>query len=139
VHARLVDLQQVSEATTQPFSSRPSTSGWMPCGSRAAYRAFSVMKTRQYAPVRRGSRSSAASWTDLPLYVPSSPLTSDVSLVESRLSLWGTGSVKSRSTSICSSSSVFVMLPLCASARLPFSSDRNVGCALFQVLEPVVE
>lgn len=26
----------VSEATTQPRSSRPSTSGRMPCGSRAA-------------------------------------------------------------------------------------------------------
>ena len=50
----------VSEATTQPRSSRPSTSGRMPCGSRAAYRVCSSMKTKQKAPRSRGSTSSAA-------------------------------------------------------------------------------
>ena len=40
----------VSLATTQPRSSRPRTSGRTPCGSRAAYRVCSSMKTRQKAP-----------------------------------------------------------------------------------------
>ena len=44
----------VSDATTQPRSSRPSTSGRMPCGSRAAYSVPSSMKTKQYAPSMRG-------------------------------------------------------------------------------------
>jgi len=30
-------------------------------------------------------------------------------------------------------------LPLCASARLPVAVERNVGCAFFQTLAPVVE
>ena len=97
------------------------------------------MKTRQYAPVRRGSRSSAASQSATPSYVPNSPLMSEVSLVESRDTLCGTGSAESRSCSSFSSSSVLVRLPLWASARLSSSSERNVGCALFHVLEPVVE
>ena len=39
-----------SLATTQPRSSRPSTSGRMPCGSRAAYSVFSFIQTKQKAP-----------------------------------------------------------------------------------------
>ena len=42
----------VSLATTQPRSSRPSTSGRTPCGSRAAYSVSSSMKTRLKAPLQ---------------------------------------------------------------------------------------
>ena len=44
----------VSEATTQPRSSRPSTSGRMPWASRAAYRVFSSIQTNEKAPRRLG-------------------------------------------------------------------------------------
>ena len=37
----------VSLATTQPRSSRPSTSGRMPCGSRAAYSVVSSIQTKE--------------------------------------------------------------------------------------------
>ena len=50
----------VSLATTQPRSSRPSTNGRTPCGSRAAYSVSSSMKTRLNAPRRCGSTSCAA-------------------------------------------------------------------------------
>ena len=50
----------VSDATTQPRSSRPSDSGRTPYGSRAAYRVFSSMNVRQNAPRTVGSSSSAA-------------------------------------------------------------------------------
>ena len=50
----------VSDATTQPRSSRPSDNGRTPCGSRAAYRVFSSMNVRQNAPRTVGSSSSAA-------------------------------------------------------------------------------
>ena len=50
----------VSEATTQPRSSRPSDSGRTPCGSRHAYSVFSSMNVRQNAPRTVGSSSSAA-------------------------------------------------------------------------------
>ena len=49
----------VSLATTQPRSSRPSTSGRKPCGSRAAYSVRSSMKTSEYAPRTSGSAASA--------------------------------------------------------------------------------
>ena len=50
----------VSLATTQPLSSRPSTSGRKPCGSRAAYSVCSSMKTSEYAPLASGSTVAAA-------------------------------------------------------------------------------
>src|SRR4249919_2878565 len=50
----------VSDATTQPRSSRPSDSGRTPYGSRAAYSVFSSMKVRQNAPRTFGSNSRAA-------------------------------------------------------------------------------
>ena len=53
----------VSLATTQPRASRPSTSGRKPCGSRAAYRVCSSMKTSEYAPRTSGSAASALSST----------------------------------------------------------------------------
>ena len=51
----------VSEATTQPRSSRPSTSGRTPASSRAAYRVPSSMKVKQKAPRSFGSSSIARS------------------------------------------------------------------------------
>ena len=48
-----------SEATTQPRSSRPRTSGRMPCGSRAAYSVSSFIQTNEKAPRSSGSTSSA--------------------------------------------------------------------------------
>ena len=53
----------VSLATAQPRSSRPSTSGRKPCGSRAAYRVCSSMKTSENAPRTRGSAARALSAT----------------------------------------------------------------------------
>ena len=50
----------VSLAITQPRSSRPSTSGRMPCGSRAAYSVFSSMKIRLNAPLTFGRIFAAA-------------------------------------------------------------------------------
>ena len=50
----------VSDATTQPRSSRPNAKGRTPWASRAAYSVFSSMKTKQKAPLSSGSTSSAA-------------------------------------------------------------------------------
>src|SRR5271165_4693250 len=50
----------VSDATTQPRSSRPRDNGRTPYGSRAAYNVFSSMNVRQNAPRTVGSSSSAA-------------------------------------------------------------------------------
>ncbi len=55
----------VSLATTQPVSSRPSTSGRKPCGSRAAYSVCSSMKTSEYAPLTSGRTAAAALSTAL--------------------------------------------------------------------------
>ncbi|GAE81383.1 hypothetical protein JCM18920_3142 [Cutibacterium acnes JCM 18920] len=45
-----MSIAAVSEATTQPLDRRPSTNGRMPCGSRAAHKVWSSMKTRLKAP-----------------------------------------------------------------------------------------
>ena len=55
----------VSEATTQPRSSRPSTSGRMPWGSRAAYNVFSSIHTNENAPRSSGSTSTARSSSEV--------------------------------------------------------------------------
>ena len=131
----------VSEATTQPVSRRPSTRGRTPWGSRAAKSVLSVMNTRLKAPTRRGSRRAAtssrgASSRDM------SALTRWVSLLESISLLCGTPpaapSPRLRA-SRSSSSSVFVRLPLWASASEPRGVEAKVGWAFRQTLEPVVE
>ena len=128
----------VSLATTQPRSSRPSTSGRTPCGSRAAYSVCSSMKTRQNAPRRRGSTSSAVAssvWSGSPA---SSAVTSAVSVVLPRASSprrW----LPYRSATRSTSSAVLVRLPLCPSATVPAAVGPSVGCAFSHVEPPVVE
>ena len=56
-----MSMAAVSEATTHPLERRPSTSGLIPCGSRAAHRVWSSMKTRLKAPLRWGSTWAATS------------------------------------------------------------------------------
>ena len=76
----------VSQATTQPRSRRPRTRGRMPCGSRAAYRVCSSMKTKQKAPRSRGSTSSAVASSERSGSSASSAVTSAVSVVLPRAS-----------------------------------------------------
>ncbi len=134
----------VSLATTQPRSSRPSTSGRTPCGSRAAYSVCSSAKTSENAPRSRGSSRSAASSTPVSAAVAaSSSVTRSESVVDwtacrSRrpvpLAAPRTASTSSRS------SAVFTRLPLWPSAiPLPAAVVRKVGWAFSQVVEPVVE
>ncbi len=131
----------VSLATTQPRSSRPSTSGRMPCGSRAAYRVSSSMKTRQNAPRSRGSTCIAACSVDSPGKVASSAVTREVSVVASLSSDPGSSDsvASSRSASQSRSSRVLVRLPLWPRAMPPVAVERKVGWAFCQTLPPVVE
>ena len=108
----------VSLATTQPRSSRPSTSGRTPWGSRAAYRVSSSMKTKLNAPLSSGSTSSAVASrvrSGLPV---SSAVTRAVSVVLPRLiSLPACDPCRSSTRS--RSSTEFVRLPLWARATVP--------------------
>ena len=76
----------VSLATTQPRSSRPSTRGRIPCGSRAAYSVCSSMKTKQKAPRSWGRTSSAVASRVRSGSSVSSAVTSAVSVVLPRRS-----------------------------------------------------
>ena len=145
----------VSLATTQPLSSRPSTSGRKPCGSRAAYSVCSSMKTSEYAPLTSGRTVAAAVSTTLAAGsagssagpVPS-PLSAARSLTNSAVStsvsdvatmLPRPGLSAARPPSSPASSRVLIRFPLCPSARLVFPVERKVGCAFAQTEAPVVE
>ena len=132
----------VSLATTQPRSSRPSTSGRMPCGSRAAYRVSSSMKTRLNAPrsLRQHLAAPPARWSR-PGKVASSAVTSEVSVVALVGSEPGISDsvASSRSASQSRSSRVLVRLPLWPRAMPPVAVERKVGWAFSQTLAPVVE
>ena len=80
--APIVASAASSLATTQPRSRRPSTSGRMPCGSRAAYSVFSFIHTKQNAPRSSGSTSSARCSSEVSGWWASSAVTRPVSLVE---------------------------------------------------------
>ena len=71
-----------SEATTQPRSSRPRTSGRMPSGSRAAYSVFSFIQTNEKAPLSSGSTSRARCSSEVSGWCASSAVTRPVSLVD---------------------------------------------------------
>ncbi len=132
----------VSLATTQPPWSWPSTSGRKPCGSRAAYRVCSSMKTSEYAPWASGRTAAAASAT--PIGSPAGPswswsrtnraVSTSVSDVAAIPPL-----PRPASSSRAASSRVLIRFPLCPRARLVAGVERNVGCALAQTEAPVVE
>ena len=147
----------VSLATTQPRSSRPSTSGRMPCGSRAAYSVVSSMKTSEKAPRSCGSTSSAACSSVRSGCAASSAVIMSVSVVlciaRCRSVSRGAGPPRGWSRVVVGqlarlgaplldqpgSSPVLVRLPLWASAIAPAAVERNVGWAFSQTLAPVVE
>ncbi len=132
----------VSDATTQPRSSRPSTSGRMPCGSRAAYSVCSSIQMNEKAPLIVGSSSAAFSSSDLSGWCARSAVTRLVSLVDTGaffIDRSSTSGLAARSATRAARSRVLVRLPLCARAIEPVSVGRNVGWALCQVLAPVVE
>ena len=130
----------VSLATTQPRSSRPSTSGRTPCGSRAAYSVSSSMKTRENAPRSLGSTSSAACSVECPGKVDISAVINDVSVVQPPNEPGiRESAASSRSVSHSRSSRVLVRFPLWPRAMWPVAVERKVGWALSQTLEPVVE
>ncbi len=132
----------VSEATTQPRSSRPRTSGRMPCGSRAAYSVCSSMKTREKAPSTSGRTLAAASSmvSGLPsesTWPASSAVTRSVSLVAAT---WvARPPSRGRSATISASWAVLTRLPLWPSAMEPWAVARKVGCAFSHTEAPVVE
>ena len=128
----------VSDASTQPFSSRPRHSGRNPLGSRTPITRSASMNTKRERaleagqhrgdrplervarrPRRRPARISAAT----------SSATRSVSL------LTVPGSIPASSAS----ASVLVRLPLWPRAKPLSPVPRNTGWALRQVLEPVVE
>ena len=139
--APMVASAESSDATTQPRSSRPSTSGRMPCGSRAAYSVSSFIQTNEKAPFSCGSTSRARCSSEVSGWWASRAVTRPVSLVDSRSRAWMSSSPGSlgRSATSCASSWVLIRLPLWPSASEPSAVGRNVGCALCQVLAPVVE
>ena len=130
----------VSLATTQPRSKRPSVSGRMPCGSRAAYNVFSSMKTKEKAPRTSGNSCSAAVSSDTSGWVAKRPERTSVSVVACRPALRGNSPESSaRALSRSRSSRVLVKFPLWPSARFPVAVERKVGCAFSHTLAPVVE
>ena len=139
--APMVASAASSEATTQPRSSRPSTSGRMPCGSRAAYSVSSFIQTNEKAPCSSRQHLERALLQRGVRVVASSAVTRPVSLVDSRSRAWMSSSPGSlgRSATSWARSWVLIRLPLWPSAIEPSAVGRNVGCALCQVLAPVVE
>ena len=137
----------VSLATTQPPASRPSTSGRNPCGSRAAYRVFSSMKTSENAPRARRSVAKAASSTPPGPAPPGGLANSAVSTSVSEVPAWtarnwpgGPPAPSSRArASRAVSSSALIRLPLWPRATPPVAVARNVGWALSHTEEPAVE
>ena len=117
----------VSLATTQPRSSRPSTSGRMPCGSRAAYSVVSSMKTRQNAPRSSGSTSSAASSSERSGCAASSAVTRSVSLVASGVATPSGSSPRASAARAArrASSPVLIRLPLWPSASPPVAGGAE--------------
>jgi hypothetical protein len=119
----------VSEATTNPPGSLPTARGRRPWGSRAAKTDRSSAITKQKAPSSSGRTRIAApsrSWWAI----------SFASIVATRSeSVVAADERPSRATR----SAVFTRFPLWprASARTP--SFLKTGCALSQVVEPVVE
>ncbi len=128
----------VSEATTQPRSSRPSDSGRTPNGSRAAYRVFSSMKIRQNAPRTVGSSSSAACSmleSAAPWASRAPRMSESVVAAPGMLGLISPASRARRVRSV-----VLTRFPLCPNATpVPAAVLRNTGWAFSQVVEPVVE
>ena len=97
--APIVARAASSEATTQPRSSRPSTSGRMPWGSRAAYSVSSFIQTNENAPRSIGSTSRARCSSEVSGWWASSAVTRPVSLVEVSTSRVCSGSSPSGSGS----------------------------------------
>ncbi len=121
----------VSDASTQASSSRPTTSGRMPSGSRNPARPRSLRTTAAKAPSIRpiasataSPRSSESCWTI------SAAITSvsDVDRIDTR-----------RASSSSRSAAVLVRLPLCPSAIVRPPAWRTTGWAFCHTVEPVVE
>ena len=81
-----------SDATTQPRSNFPSTSGRTPCRSRAAYKVFSSIKTSENAPSNLGSTARALASTLFSSCNPMSAVMISVSVVAPRPFLVGSSS-----------------------------------------------
>ena len=129
----------VSEATTQPRSSRPSDSGRTPYGSRAAYRVFSSMKVRQNAPRTVGQQFEGGLFEGGVGGTVGQQRAEDVGVGGG-----GDGAAvcpsSPSSRARAASSAVLTRLPLWPSATpVPAAVLRNTGCAFSQVVEPVVE
>ena len=119
---------QVSEAKQKPPGRRPMASGRNPCGSRAANTVRSSMNTNENAPSSRGRTAMAAASRPSSMWAAISVATMSES-VEAR----------PRRPASSASAAVFTRFPLCPRARPRCPSVLNDGCALSQVVEPVVE
>ena len=132
----------VSLATTQPRSSRPSTSGRMPCGSRAAYSVPSSIQTKREGALELGQQLDGA-LLERAVGVEREQRGDQRGVVGAGLELagaeveLGVGWAGRRPSA--ARSRVLVRLPLWASAIEPSAVGRKVGWALCQVLAPVVE
>ena len=124
-----------SDATTQPRSSLPITSGRTPWRSRAAYKVCSSIKTSEKAPSSFGKTASALASTLFSSCRPISAVIISVS-VEAPRSFFER--FVSNFCTISASEPVFVRFPLCARANVPYFVGRSVGWAFTQVLDPVV-
>ena len=123
-----------SDATTQPFSNLPSTNGRTPWRSRAAYSVCSSIKTNEKAP-------SSCGRTDIALASTFFSFCNEISAVIISVSVVAPRSRPLLGSSFCTNSAkspVLVKFPLWAKASVPYLVGRRVGCALTQVLDPVV-
>ena len=105
-----------SDATTQPRSSFPITSGLTPWRSRAAYRVRSSIKTNEKAPSSKGRTASALASTFFSFCNPIKAVMISVSVVAPRSFLAGGSSFET----ISARSPVLVRFPLWAKASVPY-------------------
>jgi hypothetical protein len=101
---------------------------------------FSSIQTKEKAPLTEVSTSAAFSSRLRSGWCANSAVTSEVSFVAVSAVRTSSSPLRcARPRTRSASSRVLVRLPLWASAMDPSAVGRNVGCALCQVLAPVVE
>ncbi len=127
----MMSSAQLSDASTQASSSRPTTSGRMPSGSRKPTSSRSPRTTAAKAPSIRPIVSATASASDSAGFSAISAAITSVSDVDC--------SRNPRPVSWSRSSVVLVRLPLCPSATVRAAPWRTIGWALRHTVEPVVE
>ena len=123
----------VSDASTQPPSSRPRNSGRNPFGSRTPIRRSASSRTNENAPRSRGSTRARARSKARPSAGSSSGRSRSSAATSSATTSLSLVAVPGSRPTSSARSAVLTRLPLCASANRVPSTPRYTGCAFCQV------